>query len=304
MKKITLAVMSMTMVAFAFGDTPQKEISLAQARSKITQLVSAPESIGGIMAQLSVENQKKFVADINAAISSIRATTEDKAAKFYAVNKAILVAPGVKNKGSILAEIFAVVPPSALAVINERFATDLFNRAADPSRTYSDEEFTKIAQSSMKTIIERCETASDASVRQAFAILMFIRASNGTPKNLDETLVAMIPSKEAREIALDEWIGPALGKTGVKSYEPMLGATVTGESIDVPMTLGVIGPAIIDIMFHDLASQAGVAPQIFHDAGTGLPQRIVDLERMPRTLNPEAPFYPSNTRPTYNKQQF
>ncbi len=306
MKKIitvALTVVSMASVMFAFGNTAQKEMSLAQARSKITELVSTPESIGGVMAQLSADNQKKFVSDINAAISNMRATVEEKAAKFYAVNKAILVAPGTKSKGSILAEIFAVVPTSALAVINERFASDLFNRAADPSRTYSDDEFTKIAQKSMSTIIERCEKADDASIRQSFAILMFVRASNGTPKDLDKTLVQMIPSKEAREIALDEWIGPALGKTGAKSYEPMLGVTDAGESIDVPMTLGMIGPSIIDVMFHDLASQSGVASQIFHDAGTGLPQRIVDLERMPRTLNPEAPFYPSNTRPGYQNQE-
>lgn len=281
-----------------FADAAKTEMSLADARNKIKEFISTPSSISQAVGSLSAENQLAILADVNNAISKMRATPEEKAAKFVLVNKAVLTAKGSKNKSALLAEVFATVSPEALTVLNERFASELFNRAADPSRTYTDEDFTKIAENTMKVIIERCEKADDAAVREAFAILMFVRASNGTPADLEKKLIALIPSDKAREVAYDEWISPALGRSGVKSYNPMLAQTGTEESVDIPMTVGFLGPAVMEMMFHDLASKVGITTSLHNvDGGTGLPPSYPwELERVPRTMNPDAAFYPSNDR--------
>ena len=225
--------------------------------------------------------------------------------KFVAVNRAMLSARGAADKTTLLAEVFATVPPVALTVINERFASELFNRAADPARTYSDEEFTDIATNAMRAIVARSEKADDSGVRETFAILMFLRASNGTPEDLKDKLVAMMPSSEARELALTEWIRSAMGDGVAKSYEPMLGATDYDSTFDVLRALRMTGPDVIDVMLADLTTRRNpLAPGMVHTGGDASTRFIDDygLDRIPRTLNPDAKFYPGNRRPVPTPQ--
>jgi hypothetical protein len=148
----------------------------------------------------------------------------------------------------------------------------------------------------MEIIVKRAQEADDSAVRQAFAALMFIRASNGSPANLKESLSAMISDEKARAIALNEWIKPALGDGAQTTYEPMLGVSnFEGEFIPA-LALDLLGNPTVDscLMQLDAVSRAYLSP-----TGIGLPlEKVADfgIGRLPRTFDTTKPYHPSNNR--------
>ena len=235
----------------AAADT--KTSAMADARGKIDQVIAKPETMKDIMKGLSAAEQKQFLADVNKAICDMPGSSEEKAAKFLNVNSAALRGAAKGNVATLLAEVFATVPPEALTVINERFAVDLVNRAADPNVKYTDEEYTKIALDLMAKVNERCEETDNGSPRAAFAILMLVRASNGTPEDLADKLIETLKHEDARDMAKAEWIPSALGLDGrPQSYESLLASADAGRRPDLAFTLVVAGPQFADALLHDL----------------------------------------------------
>ncbi len=214
-----------------------------------------PQTLKQTIAQLSAEDQVAFVNEVNEAISKMPGSDESKAAAFYAANRAAVSGASKNNLANVLAEVFATVPPEYLTEINERFATDLFSRNANPSRVFTDQEFTKLATSTMAVINERCQKAENSSVRETFAALMFIRASGGTPADLAQTLVSQFPEAQVRETALNEWIKPALGDGQEQTYDPLLGAAQAGEEPDHAVVTQIAGGVqVADALLADLAA--------------------------------------------------
>ena len=234
----------------------KSQLSLAEARGKIDKAIESPELVKEIMKQLSAEDQKQFLADLNKAISDMPGSLEEKSAKFLNVNHAALTAAQKGNTATLLAEVFATVPPEALTVINERFAIDLMNRAANPNVTYTDEQYTKLAVEAMKTINERTEETDIGSTRSAFAILMFIRASNGTPADLADKLIDTLKHDDAKELARDEWIPAALGKDGkTMGYESLLAAADAGLRPDFAYVMTIAGAQHLVAVLGDLSGK-------------------------------------------------
>lgn len=248
MKKIML----MGLVA-VMGAATVLATTLAEARGNIDKAISDPNVMGELTKGLSAEDQKQFLSDVNKAIGDMPASAEEKAAKYLNANKAAVKAASKENKTAMLAEVFATVPPEALTVINERFASDLFNRAADPKVTYTDEQYTAIALEAMQKINERTAETENPSVRSTFAILMFVRASNGTPADLVDKLVATLKDPDAQQLAKDDWIPPALGKDNeTPDYEPLLGAADAGRRPDFKQVFIIAGPQYLDALLADL----------------------------------------------------
>ena len=117
-------------------------IPLAEARAKIDTAVSDAKAMTALMKQLSAEDQVSFLGDVNAAVSKMPGAKEERAAAFLNVNSAALRTAAKGNTATLLAEVYATVSPEALTVLNKHFADNLFNRAANPVRAYSDGEFT------------------------------------------------------------------------------------------------------------------------------------------------------------------
>jgi hypothetical protein len=207
-----------------------KVVALAEARAGIGDVISKPAQMTVVMKRLSAADQTSFLAEVNSAIAKMPASNEERTAKFLDVNAAALKGAKKGNLANLLAEVFATVPPESLTVVNERFAADLFNRSANPTRTITDAQFTDIAKNLFKKVQERNGTSDEAAVRNTFAILMLLRASNGTPQSLRDTLVAEMTDAEARKLAQDEWISPAMGLGQDKTYDPMLGASDAGSA--------------------------------------------------------------------------
>jgi hypothetical protein len=195
----------------------------------------------------------------------------EKAATYVNVNTAAMKGAASGNLASMLAETYATVPPEALPAVNERFANDLFNRSAENGMT--DAAFVKVVESTMKTISERNASSDNAGVRDTFAALMFLAASNGSPADLRESIVETLPA-DVRPTANGEWMPAALGEGQPQSYEPMLGAADAGELVSPEMVLRVAGPQTMDTMLGDLVSSgtpvmdaSRVAGELFGNEG-------------------------------------
>ena len=275
-----------------------QEMSLADASGKIGEAVSDPAVLTATVSQLSAADQVAFLAKVNEAIANMPGSSAEKAAAFLNANKAALKGAKPGNLAQLLAEVFATVPPEALTVLNESFASDLFNRASNPDM--SDAAFVALVQNTMKAISARNASSDNAAVRDTFAALMFLRASNGSPADLADTLVGDLPPA-SQELAKREWIPSAMGIGQDQSYEPLLGAADADEAAVPELVLRVAGPQTFDAMLGDLATvnstpvydASRVAAEI--DARAG----VINLgtsDVLPRTTDTTVPWYPGESR--------
>lgn len=238
----------------------EKTLPLAEARAKIGVIVENPASMTEVMMHLSAADQVSFLADVNAAITKMPGSGEERAAKFLNVNRAALKGAAKGNLANLVAEVFATVPPEALPLITERFAADVFNRKADSARVYSDEEFIHIATNLMARIESRTSGADDANVRNTFATTMLVKASSGgatvsVDSPLVDALLGTFSDGEARKLAKTEWLPAALAPQ--PNYEPMLAEADTGvqvNQINPVVALQISGPQLVDVVLSDVSS--------------------------------------------------
>ncbi len=209
MKKCLKTVLVLAAAAVVTG---AQALSLADASAKIGDAIANPAVMTSTVKQLSASDQVAFLARVNAAIDALPGSPAEKAANYVKANSAALKGAAKGNLAALLAEVFATVPPEVLTVINERFAADLFNRAANPARPISDEQMATLALKTMEKIQSRTAGVDNAAVRNTFAVLMFLRASGGTPANLKSQLLAQYKDSAARDLA-EKDLNDAQGKT-------------------------------------------------------------------------------------------
>lgn len=239
-------------------------ISLADARAQIGDCISDPAKMTSVMKQVPAAEQAALLADVNEAISKMRGSNEAKAAAYLNANKAALRGAAKGNVATLLAEVYATVAPEALPIVSESIASDLMSRTADPTKTYTDEQFTRIAETVMKNVNERLGSVESGAARAAFAIAMLVEASGGTPADLTDRLINMLP-EASREAARNEWIPAAKGED--KNYEPLLGAADAQTAAPAPVVvLRLAGPQVIDALLADVFN------------GTDILQTVADRE--------------------------
>lgn len=298
----TVLLMCLT-VAAAEASTP---MSLADARGNIDVVVASPAAMIETMKRLSAEDQRKFLGEVNSAVVKMPGSPEHRAAKLVEINRAAFKGAKKGNLANLVAEMYATASIEALTIINERFGAELFNRAANSAVTFTDEQFEKIALSVMQKVRARTETVDNSDVRNTMAVAMFIRASNGSPKNLAETLTRDM-KPEVREKALKEWIPQAVGETAklespgdqsTGDYESMLGEADAGERPAVGVVLRLYAPQMLDAMLADMASGVvdvnGVSSFPILDAGFGYGH---DLDTRHDIQNPVPEGVPGIGRP-------
>lgn len=245
-----------------------KPISLADARGRIDRAIENPQVMRALMRGLSAGDQKQFLADVNKAISEMPGSVEEKSAMFLTVNSVAMTEAAPGNLKTLVAEVFATVPPESLTVIAERFAIDLFNRDAAGAGKYSDAQFTQIAAETMKAINERTAETDNGSARSAFAIIMFVRASNTSIPDLPDTLIDTLNNDDAKEMAKTEWIPSALGTDGrTQGYEPLLASADAGRRPDMEQVLVITGPQHLESVLADLTGK-NTDPMAFIDTRT------------------------------------
>jgi len=215
------------LVSFAAPTAAEKlassktKISLADARSRIGKAIANPVVMKAIMQHLSAEDQKRFVADVNMAISKLPASPAERNSIFVAINRAALQSAEKGNVATLVAESFATVSPEALPALSESLGSDLMNRATDRNNTYSDAQFIRIAQIVMAKVNPRTAEVDNSDVRSAFAALMFARGSNSQSEEIITALVKTLPEK-VQNTAKTEWFPSALSEGKDKNYESLL----------------------------------------------------------------------------------
>ena len=219
-RMVLLAAALAVCVSFA-QDSGAKQSSLAAARAKITKVIESPALMTEVMKGLAAEEQKTFLADVNAAIATMPGNDAERTAAFVAVNNAALAGAQKGNALTLVAEVFATVPVYALPAVGESLSSGLMNRAGDKNVTYTDEQYVKISQSVMEKVNARVESEDNAGVRSAFAGIMLIRASNSESPEIIAAVVEAMP-ESSRNDAKTEWFPAALGNP--KSYDAILAA--------------------------------------------------------------------------------
>jgi len=227
---------------------------IAEARAQIGDVISDPAKMVEIMKGLSPEDQKTFLADVNAAIAKLPGSVEDKTAKYLNVNRAALKGAATGNMANVLAVTFATVPPESLTVISERYANDLFNRDADPSHKFTDAAYEKTASEVIGKVVKETTGSDDAGVRNTLAVIMFLKADNAATEGLADRLVAVIPDSTTREMAKKEWIPQSMAEGEEKSYDGMLAYADAGKAPDLNIVLDLAGPQMLDAVLIDITS--------------------------------------------------
>ena len=262
MKKIltVLLTASVAMSVLAAGQTAtsapangKAKMSLADARGSIDKVIDSPAEMKAVMQQLSAEDQVQFLADVNKAIAEMPASPEEISAKYINVDKAALEGAAKGNVSTLIAEIFATVPPDHLSVLSEQLAKDVFDRNNVGGSKYSDADYAKVSTELTKKIVARTAETDNGSPRAALAIVMLVEASHGAPADLTEQLIDQLPSEDAKELARNEWIPQALGKDGEeKSFESILAAADQGRRPDYMFVMVVAGPQYSLAVIEDI----------------------------------------------------
>ena len=197
--------------------------------AKVGDCAKNPATLKQVISQLSPADQKAFLAEVNAAIAQMPGSPEAKSAMFLAANRAAVSGVSGGERLAILSEVYATVPPEHLPEITERFSVELFSRNADTTRTFTDAEYEKIAKDSLTAINDRCSTVENGGIRSTFAAMMFVKASGGTPANLPDTLVDVLPEAVQTQ-ARSEWIPAATAEN--PNYDKILGEAQAGDQPD------------------------------------------------------------------------
>lgn len=295
MKKILMTGIAAVAAFVAVG---ARGMTLAEAAAKVADAAESPSAMASVMKELSAEDQVKFLASVNGAIEKMPVSEADKAEKFLAANKAAMQNAAKGNLSTLLAETYATVPLSALTVINERFAADLFNRSADGKRV-SDEMMKSNALVAVEAVKDRTAKGdvSNSDKRNAFAALTFIRASEGSPADLRDALLAGLPAE-----AKSEWIPAALGEGEPASYDAILGGEGAPNAEAVSSILPQAPASLTGALAADLSGVVddnGKTTSAFTDAVLdpnqyALPSSSSDFGltmRIPRTQNKDNPWY-------------
>ncbi len=277
--KIAACALALCVMPFAAS----AELSKAEWQAKIGDCANDPAAMKATISQIPASEQAEFAGKVNDAIGKMPGTPESKAAAFYAANKAAV--SGASDKKSVLAEVFATVPVEYLTEINERFATELFSRTANPEgKPINDADFTALATNTLAAVNSRCESAKDAGVRQTFAALLFIRASGGSPEGLADTLISQMTDSQAKESA-GSWISEAMGSDGkAASYDSMLAATDAGidSEPDHSVVLQMTGPAEVTGSLIDDFTAHGNYGNSMSTAASSVPSDDLSDSRMSR----------------------
>lgn len=274
----TILVLSMTLLlsvcayavdakAAAASSATSGGSGLVAARANIGKVIENPNEMTAVIKSLSAADQCAFLGEVNAAIAKMPGSPNERAAKAVAVNRAALKGAQKGNVAALVAEVIATAAPEALPAICESLSQDMLNRAADPRVTYTDAQFEKIAVDLMEKINERTADQEDGVGRSAFAIVMLMKASNGTSGELLDKLVETLP-EGSRDMVKQDLVKPALVAGDAQTaYEPLLAATDAGRRPDLAMVLPITGVQFHDSVLADMANR-NIEDAMFMNART------------------------------------
>ncbi len=256
---------------------------------KAGALSSAFQSLAG-------EDQVEFVRTVNQSMAQYRASTpERRMSTIYMVNRDAVRGAPEKERKAVIAEVFATAPMDVLPMITDRFAQELFNRKTAGFSDKND-SFVEFASATLMRVRNRLSSRVPIEqfpgARSAFAVICFLKASEGRPEDLRQAFLFFVLSG-SQELARTVWIPAALGADGkAPSYQPILEAGYRGEAPQhdnrLPMAVQEMGNLLVgsDLRVMDARDVSGPKPIVGGAQGQG-------LNRVPRAAvqNPDSPWY-------------
>ena len=259
-------------------------------------------TLGTAFQDLQKDDQVEFVRAVNESMRTYKASTPEKRLQtIYAVNRDAVRAAPAKEKKAVIAEVFATAPMDALPTITDRFATELFSRKA-AGFSDKDDSFTEFAAATLMRVRTRMRflaTHELPAARMTFAVIMVLKASEGNPADLRESVLFYIPTG-SHELARKVWIPAALGEDGnAPSYQPILAA---GEKGEEPAHVSELQIAPVqelnrlvgsELRVGDAKDVTGPTPA-FNGNGLGTGEGMgAGLGRVPRAASsdPDSPWY-------------
>jgi len=277
-------------------------LAAAALLAALTAAAQEKGSLGTAFQDLAKDDQVEFVRAVNESMRTYKASTPEKRLQtIYAVNRDAVRAASAKERKAVIAEVFATAPMDALPTITDRFATELFTRKA-AGFSEKDDSFVEFAAATLMRVRTRMRTLSAEEfpgARTTFAVIMVLKASEGKPADLRESVLFYIPTG-SYGLARKEWIPAALGEDGnAPSYQPILAAGLKGEE---PAHVNELAIAPVqelnrlvgsELRVGDAKDVKGPTP-MFDGSGLGTGDGMgAGLSRVPRaaTSDPDSPWY-------------
>lgn len=210
------------------------------------------ENVQSAFQGLTDEDQISFVQTVNRSMAKDEGKLDSRRIEtLYRVNRDAVKGAPEEDRKSVLAEVFATAPVKCLPFFTDKFAKEVFARSVmdyGPRR----EAFVEFASAALMQISRRCRRSDNLSAfRSVFAVIMFLKASEGSPDDLRESFMIYVPSG-LHEISRDEWLPAVFGDMGdAPTYQPMMESVHRREPPDHRIEVGVAAPAeLLNLHVH------------------------------------------------------
>jgi len=272
--------------------------------------VAAEESkgvFGTAFLELDQDDKVELVRTMNETFSKKKQEKDETEAQrqkriktIYALNRDAVKAAKDADKKSVIAEVFATAPIEALPTIVDGFATELFTRKM-AGLNEKDDSFVEFAAATLLKVnarLRQLPTSRRPGMRSVFAVIAFLKASEGKPEDLRQSLLFYVLTG-SEKLARTEWIPEAMGDDGKKpSYEKMLSAGLEGEEpahADLhPMKTTELGNLLVgsDLRGKNARDVSGPVDRNTERADFGSGEDT-SINTVPRgdVNNPDSPWY-------------
>ena len=232
-------------------------LTRAQWLKKIGASVTSEAVLRETLGQVAPEEKVEFTQRALKAVTRMPVSPEEKAAVFIRTSVSCIASVTGDAKYKVIAEVFAGVPVEYLPVVMEELA----KRFDQEYNKLSDEQYEKIACDTVKVVFARNAQTDAPSVRNTFAILVFLRGAKN-PAALQEKLLALLPDGRMRSLAAS-WIPAALKD---RNYDAMLAAAdVEGLLLSYPDVLRLVGHSNLERLLALLEAGVPLASVIGSD---------------------------------------
>lgn len=281
-------------------------VCLLAACAAFTPAIGAKDSgksaFGTAFQDLAGDDQARFVSTVNLSMAKQDEPLDEKSIiTLYRVNRdAVKASPPIDRK-KVLAAVFATAPKECLPYFTDHLAEDLFTRKAAGFNPDDDSfmEFASAALLRISRVLHVMQPRELPGMRSAFAVIMFIKASEGKPDDLREVFMLYVLSG-SHEITRKKWFPAVFGDDNqVPTYKPMLEAMEKGEEPDHKLPLPIASPQLSVWMRGEMnldgntADDSGPTPaDSIHVKVSGVGMDM-GLSRVPRAAvsDKDSPYY-------------
>lgn len=227
-------------------------LTRSQWLKKIGEVAKDPQAIRATMAQVADGEKVEFTRRVFKAITRMPLSPDDKQALFLKASIECIRSTPLKNdeRYKVIAEIIAVTPieflPAVIGDLSKRFDPKL--------NKLSDDQFSLMAEKTLKLAVDRNKSTDEANVRNTFAALLFLSpTTQPQTEKLQGVLMAQLPDDASRASAKG-WIAEALKG----NYEPLLTSSGTTVRVTPPApAVARVGVSQLEQLLVDVGGLTG-----------------------------------------------